>query len=123
MARTSLPSGGSQVLLHNGEPLYGPGQPPSFSPLMRQTNCVIDRAGNVWAINNWKPNFDVDVRANPGGDGIVIFVGLAKPPSRSADSNDVGYGGQFRPTMSSRLGVVFTEDSVSAADGFRPFRL
>jgi len=34
-------------------------------------------------MNNWKPNFDVDVagsKANPGGDGIVIFIGLAKPP-------------------------------------------
>jgi hypothetical protein len=79
----TLPSAGSQVLLHNGEPLYGPGGPKSLSPLMRQTNCVIDQAGNVWAINNWKPNFDKDVSpttGNPGGDGIVIFVGLAKPP-------------------------------------------
>jgi hypothetical protein len=79
----TLPSAGSQVLLHNGAPLYGPGAPPSFSPLMRQTNCVIDQAGNVWAINNWKPNFNVDFlpkKGNPGGDGIVIFVGLAKPP-------------------------------------------
>jgi hypothetical protein len=79
----TLPSAGSQVLLHNGDPLYGPGAPPSFSPLMRLTNCVIDQAGNVWAINNWKPNFNTDVppnKGNPGGDGIVIFVGLAKPP-------------------------------------------
>lgn len=28
----TLPSAGSQVLLHNGDPLYGPGAPPSFSP-------------------------------------------------------------------------------------------
>jgi sugar lactone lactonase YvrE len=79
----TLPSGGSQVRLHNGEPLYGRVGPPSYSPLMRQTNCVIDQAGNVWAINNWKPNFNLDApphRGNPGGDGIVIFVGLAKPP-------------------------------------------
>jgi hypothetical protein len=40
----------------------------------------IDAAGNVWTINNWKPRFDVDVLSNPGGDGIVIFVGLATPP-------------------------------------------
>ena len=81
----TLPSAGSQVLLHNGDPLYGPGRPPSFCPLMRQTNCVIDQAGNVWAMNNWKPNFDVDIagdKANPGGDGIVISVGLAKPPTK-----------------------------------------
>lgn len=78
----TLPSAGSQVLLHNGHPLYGRGRPPSFVPFMRQTNCLIDQAGNVWALNNWKPSFDVDVgqHGNPGGDGIVIFVGVAKPP-------------------------------------------
>jgi hypothetical protein len=51
---------------------------------MRMTNCVIDPAGNVWAIN-WKPDFDADVvpkQGNAGGDGIVIFVGLARPPTR-----------------------------------------
>ena len=73
-------SAGSEVLLHNGDPLYGPGAPPSFAPMMRQTGVVIDRAGNVWSINNWKPDFDIDVALNPGGDGIVIFVGLAPPP-------------------------------------------
>jgi hypothetical protein len=31
---------------------------------------------------NWKPNFDVDLLINPGGDGIIIFVGIAKPLSR-----------------------------------------
>ena len=79
----TLPSAGSPVLLHNGEPLYGPDGPESKSPLMRQTNCVIDQAGNVWAINNWKPDFNINFppnTGNPGGDGIVIFVGLAKPP-------------------------------------------
>jgi hypothetical protein len=79
----TLPSAGDPVLLNN-KPLYG-GRGPAkcFSPLMRQTNCLIDQAGNVWALNNWKPSFDVDVDpdvGNPGGDGIVIFVGLAKPP-------------------------------------------
>jgi hypothetical protein len=72
-------SAGSQVLLHNGEPLYGEHAPPSFIPMMRQTASVIDRAGNVWTINNYKPNFDVDATVNPGGDGILIFVGLAPP--------------------------------------------
>jgi hypothetical protein len=79
----TLPSAGSPVLLHNNEPLYGTGSDPCYSPLMRQTSCIIDQAGNVWVCNNWKPNFDSDVSpatGNPGGDGIVIFVGLAKPP-------------------------------------------
>jgi hypothetical protein len=80
----TLHSAGDPVLLHNGDPLYGPDSNiSSYSPLMRQTNCVIDQAGNVWAINNWKPDFNTDFppnTGNPGGDGIVIFVGLAKPP-------------------------------------------
>ena len=79
----TVPSAGSQVLLHNGEPLYGPGGPPSFAPIMRQTNAVIDQAGNVWTINNYKPNFDIDALSNPGGDGIIIFVGLAAPPAKT----------------------------------------
>ena len=78
----TVPSAGSQVRLHNGDPLYGKGGPPSYSPLMRLTNTVIDRAGNVWALNNWKPDFNTDVKSNPGGDGVVIFVGLATPPKR-----------------------------------------
>lgn len=75
----TLASAGEPVLLPTGEPLYGPGHPPCYSPLMRQTSCTIDQAGNVWVVNNWKPDFDLDM-ANPGGDGVVIFLGLAKPP-------------------------------------------
>lgn len=74
----TLPSGGSQVLLHNGTPLYGENGPPSFSPLMRLTSSRIDKAGNLWAANNWKPSFILDL-VNPGGDGMVVFVGLAAP--------------------------------------------
>jgi hypothetical protein len=88
----TLPSAGAPVLLNN-QPLYGARGPAEcYSPLMRQTNCLIDQAGNVWALNNWKPDFDVDTLqdnatppnpANPGGDGVVIFVGLAKPPIKN----------------------------------------
>ena len=78
----TVPSAGSQVLLHNGNPLYGENAPPSFAPMMRQTSCRVDAAGNMWTVNNWKPNFDVDLLSNPGGDGIIIFVGIAKPLSR-----------------------------------------
>ena len=81
-------SAGSEVLLHNGDPLYGPGAPPSFAPMMRQTGAVIDQAGNIWSINNWKPAVDIDVTSNPGGDGIVIFVGLAAPPAHVHSSSD-----------------------------------
>lgn len=86
----NVPSAGSPVLLHNGNPLYGPGKLPSYTPLMRLTSVTIDRAGNLWACNNWKPDFDVDTGArgpgNPGGDGIVIFVGLAPPPRHMANT-------------------------------------
>jgi hypothetical protein len=77
----TLPSGGSPVLLHNGDPLYGKGsQIQSFKPLMRMTAVVIDMAGNIWAINNWKPEIiNNTLLQNPGGDGIVIFIGLAAP--------------------------------------------
>jgi hypothetical protein len=75
----TMPSAGSQVLLHDGTPLYGANAPPSFAPMMRQTASAIDRAGNLWTVNNWKPDLDVDITVNPGGDGIVIFVGLAPP--------------------------------------------
>ena len=78
----TVPTAGEQVLLHNGDPLYGPGSEPSFIPMMRQTAVVIDQAGNIWSINNWKPDFFMDtVGKNPGGDGIIIFVGLAAPPT------------------------------------------
>ena len=76
----TLPSAGSPVLLHNGDPLYGPGSDPSFIPMMRTTGVAIDQAGNVWTANNWKPDFNIDITTNPGGDGMVIFIGLAKPP-------------------------------------------
>lgn len=79
----TLPTAGAPVRLSDGELLYGKDTEPCYSPLMRQTSVIIDQAGNVWAINNWKPSFNTDASAktgNPGGDGIVIFVGLAKPP-------------------------------------------
>ena len=75
----TLPSAGDPVLLANGEPLYEPFPDPSYKPLMRATAAQIDMAGNVWITNNWKPGGLNDVELNPGGDGIVSFVGLAAP--------------------------------------------
>ena len=81
----NLPSAGAEVTLRNGQPLYnGNGPAQSFEPLQRLTSVEIDQAGNVWCSNNWKPDVSVDaddVNGNPGGDGMVIFLGLAKPPS------------------------------------------
>lgn len=74
----TLPSGGSQVLLSNGSPLYGPGGIPSYKPLMRLTSANADMAGNIWAANNWKPS-SLNDTSNPGGDGMVVFVGIAAP--------------------------------------------
>jgi hypothetical protein len=71
------------VLLHDGTPLYGKGAPPSYEPFQRMTNTMVDSAGNLWCLNNWKNNFVVDLAVNPGGDGIVIFVGLAAPTQPS----------------------------------------
>jgi len=81
----TLPSGGHPVTLPDGSPIYEYGDRPCMSPLMRMTSVAIDQAGNVWAVNNWKPRFATNAppgHGNPGGDGIVIFVGLAKPPRR-----------------------------------------
>ncbi|HEX2076142.1 MAG TPA: hypothetical protein VHG08_00485 [Longimicrobium sp.] len=78
----TLPSAGDPVLLNNGDPLYRDGTE-CYSPFMRTTSCQIDQAGNVWVVNNWKPRFETAFEpncGNPGGDGVVIFVGLARPP-------------------------------------------
>lgn len=75
----TLPSAGSQVLLNSGQPLYGTGAPPSYLPLMRLTSVNADMAGNIWVANNWKPSGLNDLLLNPGGDGMVIFVGVAAP--------------------------------------------
>ena len=78
----TLPTGGSPVMLANGYGLYGSNGPDSYQPLSRLTGSVIDRVGNLWAINNWKPSAYIDFEANPGGDGLVIFVGVAAPGQR-----------------------------------------
>jgi hypothetical protein len=84
----TLPTAGSPVTLADGSPLYEDGTP-CYNPLMRMTSVTIDQAGNIWAVNNWKPRFGTDfgpVEGNPGGDGVVIFVGLAKPPAPKTSS-------------------------------------
>jgi hypothetical protein len=53
--------------------------------LQMQTDIAVDPAGNVWAMNNWQ---DIDscigtpkeaLSTRCGGQGVVIFYGLAKP--------------------------------------------
>jgi hypothetical protein len=53
--------------------------------LQMQTDIAIDPAGNVWVMNNWqdiascigKPQEALSTRC--GGQGVVIFYGMAKP--------------------------------------------
>jgi hypothetical protein len=82
----TVPTGGAEVMLSNGMPLYGNHNKTvngnhmvSYEPIMRLTSSNIDVAGNLWAMNNWKPSAVVDVENNPGGDGVVIYVGVAAP--------------------------------------------
>jgi hypothetical protein len=50
------------------------------------TDIGVDPAGNVWAMNNWQ-DVDVCITKPPpetlstrcGGQGVVIFYGMAKP--------------------------------------------
>jgi sugar lactone lactonase YvrE len=87
----TVPTGGHEVTLANGLPLYGNGStvtesgrpPESHDPIMRLTGSRIDRAGNLWACNNWKPSAYIDVvQGDPGGDGMVVYVGVAAPAQR-----------------------------------------
>ncbi|SFM62281.1 hypothetical protein SAMN05428949_0208 [Chitinophaga sp. YR627] len=90
----TVPTGGAEVTLANGHPLYGTqtrpvvvdGKPSKVDvrmrchqPIMRLTSTNIDGAGNLWCMNNWKPSAVIDVVDNPGGDGVVIFLGIAEP--------------------------------------------
>jgi len=89
----NLPTGGDEVTLANGFPLYGQivmsskpkgkgyKTPKCYQPLMLLTGSRIDKAGNLWTLNNFKPSFYLDLKTNPGGDGMVIFIGVATPTS------------------------------------------
>jgi hypothetical protein len=58
-----------------GDPL-SPRQGFASGLLQRQTGVTIDASGNAWVCNNWLP---VPIQTNPGGDGLVVFVGIAGP--------------------------------------------
>jgi len=49
-----------------------------FDGLERSTGIAVDQSGNVWVTNNWK---DVPLEANPGGEHIVVYLGMAAPVS------------------------------------------
>lgn len=58
-----------------GDPL-SPENGYQFDGLVRNTGVAIDPSGNVWLANNW---FEIPIQTNPGGDGVVVFIGLAGP--------------------------------------------
>ena len=113
---------GEEVLLADGTPLYGYEEgvdaEPSYAPQMRSTSVQIDRAGNLWTFNNWKPPFIQDVTYNPGGDGILIFVGLAPPPRQyqaeaMKDSDQDGLTNTFEDQI---IDFDLNDDITSYAD-------
>lgn len=57
-----------------GQPIAPDGY--SFDGLVRNTGVAIDPSGNVWVANNWLKD---PVQTNPGGDAMVVFIGLAPP--------------------------------------------
>ncbi len=86
----TLPSAGDPVLLSDGQPVYDDvtNLINSHKPIMRQTNAQPDSAGNIWVMNNWKPSivqnllgipFDPNGVPNPGGDGVVVIIGVGAP--------------------------------------------
>jgi hypothetical protein len=44
--------------------------------LQRNTTTAIDPSGNVWLTNNWR---QVPPKLNPGGNSIVVVIGVAAP--------------------------------------------
>jgi len=70
--------------VHTGEQISPPGGYVGGG-LQMQTDLAIDPAGNVWVMNNWQ---DIDscigtpkeaLSTRCGGQGVVIFYGMAKP--------------------------------------------
>ncbi|MCB0256665.1 MAG: hypothetical protein KDI55_23335, partial [Anaerolineae bacterium] len=58
-----------------GDPL-APEKGYTSDGLQRITGVSIDPSGNVWAVNNWLRDINLD---NPGGHQVVVFIGLAAP--------------------------------------------
>ena len=70
--------------VHTGDQISPPGGY-AGGGLQMQTDLSIDPAGNVWVMNNWQ---DIDscigtpkeaLSTRCGGQGVVIFYGMAKP--------------------------------------------
>jgi hypothetical protein len=64
--------------------------------MMRQTSVLIDQVGNIWSINNWKPDFDIDITVNPGGDGIINLRRTRATASSGPLKSSARAGGRLR---------------------------
>jgi len=53
--------------------------------LQMQTDLAISPSGDVWVMNNWQdidscyPHADEALSTRCGGQGVVVFFGMAKP--------------------------------------------
>ncbi len=63
---------------HAGDPISPVQTGYAFDGLQRNTGVQVDGSGNVWVANNWKT---VPLPADPYGDGLVAFLGMAAPVS------------------------------------------
>lgn len=61
--------------VRTGQPI-SPATGYTFDGLVRNTGVQVDPSGNVWLCNNWQT---VPFQTNPGGNELVVFVGLAAP--------------------------------------------
>ena len=60
--------------LETGDPIAPEGY--YFNGLTRSTSVQTDPSGNVWATNNFEI---LAIPDNPGGDSMVVFIGVATP--------------------------------------------
>ena len=83
----------SRIARHRPDlPIVSPALAIRFRPrqpvgggLHTQTDLVVGQGGDVWVMNNWQdidscyPNPGEALSTRCGGQGVVIFYGLAKP--------------------------------------------
>jgi len=65
--------------VHTGDPI-SPDEGFTSDALKRVTGIQGDTSGNVWAVNNYKEDGLLPIGLNnPGGNSVVVFIGLAAP--------------------------------------------
>ena len=88
-----LTTAGDSINLKTEQNFYNPwgtGDILSYQPIQRSTYSGVDKIGNIILMNNWKPLIfydtktvnngsaigDVIEESNPGGDSVVMFLGI-----------------------------------------------